>query len=344
MSDETLSRAELEDLRLLLADCGHHVREAVSAARDAALGTEAMAGIADKTVADTIYQIDKVAEASLLAWFARRWPASAPVELVMEGLEGRGPVTFPSGTPVAATRWKCLMDPVDGTRGIMFDKRSAWVLAGVAPQRGEANTLGDIVVACMTELPVSRQRSVEQVSAVLGGGVHHDVFYPATGRTLAGRASPSQTVDVRHGFASLCRFFPEGKALLGVFEEELWTRLYGPLAENPACIFEDQYISTGGQLFEILAGRERMVADIRPLAYRRLGFDVGLSCHPYDICTALVLREAGCVVEAPDGGLLSAPLDTVTPVAWVAYANANLAACVRPVLASLAQKHFGPYP
>jgi len=49
-----------------------------------------------------------------------------------------------------------LIDPIDGTRGIMYDKRAAWALAGVAPNRGPATRLSDIHLAVMTELPTSK--------------------------------------------------------------------------------------------------------------------------------------------------------------------------------------------
>jgi hypothetical protein len=83
----------------------------------------------------------------------------------------------------------------------------------------------------------------------------------------------------------------------------------------------------------LIVGHDRMLGDLRPLAYAKLGFSSAtLCCHPYDICTALIAREAGCVIEAPAGGALRYPLDTTTPVAWMGYANASLARMVRPVL------------
>jgi hypothetical protein len=99
----------------------------------------------------------------------KKWPSAEPVEVVMEGLEE--PLCFPSGTPRLDTKWKCLLDPIDGTRGIMYDKRSAWALSGVAPQRGEATRLSDIVVAAMTELPTRKQWRADQLSAMRGGGL-----------------------------------------------------------------------------------------------------------------------------------------------------------------------------
>jgi hypothetical protein len=83
-----------------------------------------------------------------------------------------------------------------------------------------------------------------------------------------------------------------------------------------------------------------MLGDLRPMVYSKLGYSSAtLCCHPYDICTLLIAREAGCVIEAPDGRALRAPLDTTTPVAWMGYANPTLARMVRPVLRRLLAQH-----
>ncbi len=95
-------------------------------------------------------------------------------------------------------------------------------------------------------------------------------------------------------------------------------------------VFDDEYLSTGGQLHELITGRDRFVADLRPLVS-----DDGLACHPYDVCTALLLEEVGGVVTDPWGNPLDVPLDNVSPVAWVGYANEALAARIGPVLAEL---------
>jgi hypothetical protein len=57
--------------------------------------------------------------------------------------------------------------------------------------------------------------------------------------------------------------------------------------------------------------------------------------YTYDICTALILQEAGGIVETPLGRPLRTPLDTTSPVAWIGYANPHLARQVRPVLQRL---------
>jgi hypothetical protein len=120
--------------------------------------------------------------------------------------------------------------------------------------------------------------------------------------------------------------------LTSTLEEAFWRRLRGTSRDDGALVFEDQYISTGGQLAELLLGHDRMIADLRPLVHARLRRPTALACHPYDICTELILREAGGVVESPTGRQLDVPLDTETPVAWVAFANPRLARLARPAL------------
>jgi len=330
-----MTTVQLDQARKLLCALQDDLRDTLIAARTK--GAKSFARIAAVTAADTIYQVDKISEEAIFHWFERHWPRKWPVELVMEGVEDGDAVTFPRGTPVANTIFKCILDPIDGTRNLMYDKRSAWALAALAPQRGARTHLGDIVVAAMTELPTSKQWRGDQLSTVRGRGVVAAAVDLRTGRKHRLPVQPSPARDFRHGFASLARFFPEGKALTAQIEEELWDELYG-LGGPTALVFDDQYISTGGQLYELAIGHDRMLGDIRPLVFAKLGYRSPLVCHPYDICTALILQEAGGIVEAPDGKPLRALLDTTSPVAWMGYANPFLARTVRPVLRRLSRK------
>jgi hypothetical protein len=58
------------------------------------------------------------------------------------------------------------------------------------------------------------------------------------------------------------------------------------------------------------------------------------------VCIFLLLQEAGGVVEAPDGSTLDAPLDVTSPIAWIGFANENLAKQVRPILHRLLREFF----
>lgn len=335
-----MTLAQLERIRQLLCGLEIHIRDTLSAAR--VRQSRGFARIVAVTTSDTIYQIDRLSEDAILEWFDRHWPRRWPVEIVMEGLEDRGVVTIPRGRSAADTSFKCILDPIDGTRGLMYDKRAAWILAGIAPQRGSRTHLGDIVVAAMTELPTSRQAVAAQFSAVRGRGVHARSFDLRTGRATGLRVTPSRAHDFKHGFSSFARFFITGKALTAQIEEVFWNQLHGPEHTGSPLVFDDQYISTGGQLAELLVGHDRMVADIRPLVFRALDQSSALVCHPYDICTELILREAGGIVERPEGGRLREPLDTTSAVAWVGFANPTLAKLARPALREVLRRFLSP--
>ena len=122
----------------------------------------------------------------------------------------------------------------------------------------------------------------------------------------------------------MAKFFLPGKPALASLEAELFRRL------GSRQVFDDEYLASGGQLHELIAGHDRFVADLRPLVAPDAH-----ACHPYDVCTAMLLEEAGGVVTDPWGQPLDAPLDTTTPVAWAGYANETLAGWIGPVLAEL---------
>src|SRR5437773_2710173 len=92
--DEIMNAAELNKARRLLCELGDSIRDAVLKARAETQGRE-FADVASVTAADTIYQVDKVSEEAVLAWFEQHWPREWPIELVMEGIEEDKPVSFP---------------------------------------------------------------------------------------------------------------------------------------------------------------------------------------------------------------------------------------------------------
>jgi len=97
-------------------------------------------------------------------------------------------------------------------------------------------------------------------------------------------------------------------------------------------VFDDQYISTGGQFYELIVGHDRFNADLRPLLYRIQRQPPGLCCHPYDCAAWLVAEEAGVVLTDGLGGPLDGPMDVTSGLSWAAYANAALRAKIEPLL------------
>lgn len=334
--------ASAEQFRRLLCGLQDTIRNQLVVARTES-SSESLATVVDVTTADTIYQVDRLSEAVIFSWFENCWPTEEPVEIVMEGVEEGVFRTFPHNTPLPDCRWVCIIDPVDGTRMLMYDKRPAWTLAAVAPRRPQGTRLADLVVAAMTELPCSKQWASDQISGVRGGGPSGLVAERVDvrdGSRTAINLRPSRATDFHHAFASLSRFFPAGKAFLAELEETLWAELHGKSPAVASIVFDDQYLASSGQLYELLAGHDRMIGDLRPLAYQRLGLHQAIACHPYDLCTSLLLEEAGGVVEAPLGGPLDAPLDTTTPVGWIGFANKTLAGLVRPILHKIIRRQL----
>ena len=223
----------------------------------------------------------------------------------------------------------------------MYQKRPGWILTGVAPNRGEETSLADIEVAVQTEIPLVKQHLCDQVWAARGTGVRGVRHNRLTRESKPLTIQPSAAAELRHGFATVCRFFPGGRDLLAALDEELCERLV-PRYEEEVAVFEDQYACTGGQIYNLAIGQDRFVADLRPLVQplvKSRGTAVGHCCHPYDLCTKLIAEEVGVVVTDPLGSSIRAPLDTESNVAWVGYANSTLHAQIAPVLVELLHKH-----
>ena len=293
----------------------------------------ALADVAHDDEGDTIYAVDRVSEAALvdgLTDVAR----DEPLVLVAEGLPPSG-VTLPKGTRDADCRWRVLVDPIDGTRGLMYQKRAAWILTGVAPNNGPATRLRDIVLAVQTEIPLLKQHLCDQIWAVRGEGAHAQRIDRLTGTSVPITLRPSPVATLAHGFASVSRFFPGARDVLAAIDDEVVAEVMGPAVAGKALCFEDQYLSTGGQLYELMAGHDRFIADIRPLLTPVLasrGLPRPLCCHPYDLCTALVAEELGVRLTDATGAALDAPFDLDADVSWVAYANDRLRARIEPAL------------
>ena len=310
------------------------IRDAVveACARQATEQLAATAGDAG----DTIYAIDRVGEEALVRGLATL-PGDEPVCLIAEGLAEL--LVFPSGAREQDCRWRLLVDPLDGTRGLMYQKRSAWVLTGVAPNRGPATRLSDIVLAVQTEIPPLKQHLSDQLWAFRGKGMEARRHNRILGATESLTLRRSQAATIAHGFATIVRFFPGARETLGAIDDEVVQALVKPEPRRAAC-FEDQYASTGGELYELMAGHDRFIADLRPLVKSA---SPPLCCHPYDLCTALIACEAGVIITDPSGAALDAPLDLTTDVAWVGYANEALRRAIEPVLqGALRRRGLGP--
>ena len=305
-----------------------HLREQEDSASE-----NALAGVADVRGGDTIYTIDAHSE-EILFDFCETWSREAPFVLISEGIEDNGWRVFPEGASESDAQFLMIVDPIDGTRNIMYNKRAAWILSGIAPNLGRDTNLSHIVAAVMTELPTTRHLLADQLWATVGGGAHRESRNVFTDERKALPMRPSQSPTLAHGFSSIAKFFPPAKAEIAAFETKLFDAVLDSEGENPL-IFDDEYICSGGQLYEILVGHDRFIADLRPVFFGAYGLPKKLVCHPYDICTELIAREAGVLVTDENGEPLSALLDIRADVNWVGYANTALRDSIAPHLSRL---------
>ena len=297
-----------DQMRTALVRIGEAVRDDVLAACRAQT-VEQLAAYDDSGPGDTAFAIDRVGEDRLLELVG-----DLPVRLVAEGVREQG----------GAAEWTLLADPLDGTRPLAHQKRSAWVLLGAT--RGA--TLGDLEVSVAVEVPTVKAGLADVLSAVRGGGtVVAERVDLRSGERAPLTVTPSRATGLEHGYGGIARYFPGARAELADIDDAVHRRILGPARAGKAQAFEDQYC-TGGTLVELAVGHDRWAADLRPL----LGERAGICAHPYDLAGWLVAAEAGVHVVQPDGRPLDAPLDLTSDVAWAAYANDEVRKRVEPAL------------
>lgn len=346
MRTETVHDAWVDRLTVL----GHAVRREIIRQR----GRPGL----DRPVAfeggDTIYEIDKRVE-PIIVEHATRWAGEVgEVSLVAEGINERGELDLGARAPDGGSRWRVLIDPIDGTRNIMYDKRSAWFLGAVAPESSERGPamLRDCIASVMMELPTSKSNRVDDLSAVLGGNAvcvrsTLDHTGPEAGAVLDQSPlpfTPSSADSLRHGWGQVANFFPGTKGLAADLMERIAVGTLGEVKAGEGLIFDDQYLTTGGQLVELICGRDRFCCDLRPLMFeivRRNGgaSAEGLCCHPYDMAGLLVAEQAGVLITDGFGRALDAPFGVDQGVHWCGYANESLQRAIEPIIQEWLRAH-----
>lgn len=329
------------ELGSLLSMLGQSVQQKVISSRD--LDVDHM--IVGHDGGDTIFHIDRKVEPVVIQ-AVENWPSnSKPVIITAEGFGSTGEHLI--GGDEKPAKYKLLVDPIDGTRGLMYDKRSAWFLAAIAPNHGPSTTLCDTIAAAMVELPTSKQIYADTLIAVQGGALKAERVRTDTGEAVRFNPTPSKATNLLNSFAQVSNFFPGTKALASELMERIAQETIGSIQPGQASIFDDQYISTGGQLVELTIGHDRFCCDLRPLFYEILAkqsnCDVprGLECHPYDLAGMYVAQTAGVVLTDGWGGRLDAPFDVSTGMHWCGYANQDLRNLIAPVIIQWLSEKLG---
>ena len=290
---------------------------------------------------DVTYAIDARTETAVDAWFEAA-ARTAPLSLLTEdsgwrhlGPDARGGTReladFDHGGPRIA------LDPIDGTRNIMADLRSAWTVVSFAPAGPCAPRMAEQTLGIVAEIPDSRAARYRVLHA-RGGSACAFELRELGDRSLLSARTLRSDVDARvdHGYFPFFRYAPDQRPALAALEARFFERLARLEGADVRHCFDDQYISNAGQLALLSTGTYRMIADVRAWLAQRHGASTTTS-KPYDVAGAIFCaRAAGCVVSAPLGapseGALDFPIDCTTPVSFVGFVNTATAERIGPHL------------
>src|SRR5262249_42857917 len=150
-----------------------------------------------------------------------------PIALVAEGIPS-GRLILPDNASAADVQWHVIVDPIDGTRGLMYQKRSGWILTGIAPNHGAATGLHHIEAAVQTEIPLAKQHLGDAIWAFRGDGAYAERWNRLTGERSPLVLRPSRASTVAHGFATVARFFPGHRDVLAAIDDEIIRSVVGP--------------------------------------------------------------------------------------------------------------------
>lgn len=312
----------LEDLAERLRRCARQtMSDAIEGANLGSVSRPVSMGAGDAT-----FGIDEAVEAELSDWFEER-ARLAPLSVLTEdaGWRHRGPngaegsrdlPGFGHGGP------RICVDPVDGTRHLMLDHRSAWaVIALAGPGEGIPHQR-DALAACMQELPDSRARVARRLSAVRGAGTELAERAVSSGEILRShplRADEDDRLD--HGYLPFFAFHPELREEVARLAFDFFKRLEKEEGAELAYCYDDQYICNAGQMALTVLGTYRMVVDPREFIASRRGMSTQTT-KPYDVAGAILcVEEAGARITSLAGTELDFPWDVETPLSFAAFAN-----------------------
>lgn len=225
------------------------------------------------------------------------------------------------------------LDPIDGTRNLMTNLRSAWTVVTFCGPGSETPRLSDCELGILSELPCSRAATWRSLLAERGRGCRFREVRLADGAVLEDRPLVADTDDrADHGYFPFFRYDRRQNPTITAIECAFLERLEAHEASDVRNCYDDQYISNGGQLALLAQGTYRFIADLRAWLAERRG-ERATTSKPYDCAGAIVCAlEAGAPVTAPEGEPLDFPIDTQTPVSFVGWANEATRARLSPHL------------
>ncbi|MFN0091863.1 MAG: hypothetical protein ACKVWR_16600 [Acidimicrobiales bacterium] len=231
-----------------------------------------------------------------------RWPGC----LVLDGREEPAPVG--GGGP-----WTYLASPLDGALAFAAGKQSAWVLLGVGRH---ARTLDELTASVVVEVPLPKAVLGLVASGRAGRLEAVDDDLSGRGLSAAVLLGARRGGALRDGFVSVMRAAPGAQQAIAAWQDAHLDGL---------AVLDDPGRSAGALLVGLAAGADAAVFDPRPVLAPG-----GAATYAPSLAGVVLARAAGALVERFPAGELDAPLDAVTPIAWAGYANAEVAARLRP--------------
>jgi len=278
-------------------------------------GTNTLADAVSEEGGDRIYRIDREVEATI-GNVISEWPEGClPLLLIAEGMGRDGRHQF--GTKGEQPGWRLIIDPIDGTRMLMYDKRSA-----------------------------SKQNMADAFVTSAGGATRGLRFCvnasqpPDVDKAVEFPIRPSNKLDLQDGFATVLSMFPGTRQLAAELAEQIAERC--DVMTSLPTVFDDQYISCGGLMYQLMTGRDLYCLDLRPQFNQILGRtndDRFIESHPYDLAGLLTAENAGVIMTDGLGQPLNAPLDVHTGVGWCGYANSTIRQLIEPIVQEWLAKH-----
>jgi len=311
-----------------LAD-GVRERTRAEFARSGPSERERLARPVGRGAGDLTFGLDVPGEDWIDRWFAAR-AREGPLSLLTEdrGWRHAGPAGELAGFDHGGPR--IAVDPVDGTRNLMADLRSAWTVVSFAPPGAGEPRLADLTGGLLGEIATER---AARFRTFVGDGTRCRVEEREveTSALVGAREAAADADDrVDHGYFPFFRYEPRLRPALATLEAEFFARLEREEGADLRSVYDDQYISNAGQLVQLLLGVYRFVVDARALVARRAGTST-VTSKPYDVGGAILCaRSAGARLTAADGSPLDFPIDAVTPVDFAGYANEATRARLEP--------------
>ena len=311
-----------------LTDLCSRIRTAVRTTLAHVTRRDDVTAIVGRGAGDATFAIDVVAEKVVSIWLEEVAQKEA-ISLMTEDVGWRhvGPRAgggakeldgFDHGGPRIA------LDPIDGTRMVMHDLRSAWIVVsfagpGVGPPR-----FGDQEFGIVSEIPDTRTRLARELDAARGFGCGVTWIDLDDGDTRSTRRAIACDTDERadRGYYPFFGYEPGGRARAQQLAASVISRVAADLSDiDQTTILDDQYISSGGQLVLLVLGTYRLIVDAR-VSLNILHSENRQTAKPYDVAGALlVAQEAGCAIVRPDGSALDFEIDVETPVEFAGFHN-----------------------